>query len=279
MAVHSSRKTPTESPDSCRRQPWRVILLAGALGALLVAGFVPAARNSIADLLGELLEWTQGLGVWGPVAVAAFYVVACVFALPGSVLTLGAGLLFGVVKGTITVSIGSTLGACAAFIVGRSLARKWVEQKVSARGKFAAIDEAVGRQGFKVVLLTRLSPIFPFNLLNYGYGLTKVPFWKYALASWIGMLPGTVMYVYLGSATGSLAKIVGGEAKGGTAQQVFFWSGLAFAIVVAIVITRIARKALAQTVAGLDKHTRQLPGQNSASIVQTAGIQKGKGRI
>jgi len=141
------------------------------------------------------LQWTEGLGVWGPLFVGLFYVLACVLFIPGSVLTLGAGFLFKAVLGTITVSLGATAGACAAFLVGRTVARQWISRKIKGNRKFAAIDEAVGQEGFKIVLLTRLSPLFPFNLLNYAFGLTQVPLWKYALASWIGMLPGTVMYV------------------------------------------------------------------------------------
>jgi len=159
----------------------------------------------------------------------------------------GGRLLFGVFGGTITVSIGSTLGACAAFLVGRTVARKWIAEKVEKNKKFAAIDKAVGEQGFKIVLLTRLSPIFPFNLLNYAFGLTKVPFWHYALASWIGMLPGTVMYVYFGSAARSLAAVAAGEIEGGAAQQLFFWIGLVATILVAMFVTHVARKALKES--------------------------------
>ena len=153
----------------------------------------------VKDWLIAGLEWVQGLGAWGPAFVIIFYVLACVLFLPGSVLTIGAGFIFKLFVGTITVSIGSTLGACAAFFVGRTFGRDWIAGKIAGNKKFAAIDEAVGKEGFKIVFLTRLSPVFPFNLLNYAFGLTKVSFWKYAVASWIAMLPGTIMYVYLGA--------------------------------------------------------------------------------
>ncbi|HEX72269.1 MAG TPA: TVP38/TMEM64 family protein, partial [Candidatus Hydrogenedentes bacterium] len=160
------------------------------------------------------------------------------------IISLGAGFLFGVVVGTIAVSLGSTLGACAAFLVGRTVARDWVSQKVRGNAKFAAVSDAVAREGFKVVLLTRLSPVFPFNLLNYAYGLTEVPFWKYALASWIGMLPGTILYVYIGSTIGSMAQLAAGDVQGGTAQTVLKWVGFVVTVAVTVLITRIARKAL-----------------------------------
>ncbi|MBI5250425.1 MAG: FAD-containing oxidoreductase [Desulfomonile tiedjei] len=191
-----------------------------------------------------VLEWTKDLGVWGPIFLAGFYVLAAVLFLPGSVLTLGAGFLFGVPAGLATVWIGANLGACAAFLVGRTIAREWVAQKVKGNAKFAAIDEALGREGFKVVLLLRLSPVFPFDLLNYALGITKVSFRNYALASLIGMVPGTLMYVYFGSAARSLAEVAAGKVEGGIAGQAFFWFGLAATIAVALVVTRIARKSL-----------------------------------
>jgi uncharacterized membrane protein YdjX (TVP38/TMEM64 family) len=216
---------------------------------VIVLGLVSAAfLLPVKDWLIQALEWTEGLGAWGPVVVAAFYIVACVLFLPGSVITLGAGLLFGVLVGTITVSIGSTLGACAAFLVGRTVARDWVSGKVSRNEKFSAIDNAVGEQGLKIVLLTRLSPVFPFNLLNYAYGLTKIPFWQYAIASWVGMLPGTVMYVYFGAGLRSFAELAAGEVEGGPAQRIFFWFGLVATIVVTVFVTRVAQKALQREV-------------------------------
>ena len=176
--------------------------------------------------------------------MAAFYIVACVLLLPGGILTLAAGFLFGVVTGTITVSVGSTLGASAAFLVGRTFARDWVRKKVSNRPKFAAIDRAVGEQGFKIVLLTRLSPIFPFNMLNYAYGLTGVKLRQYFLASWIGMLPGTIAYCYIGSGLRSLTEVAAGQTEGGWVQRAFFWGGLVATLAVVVVVTRISQKAI-----------------------------------
>jgi uncharacterized membrane protein YdjX (TVP38/TMEM64 family) len=213
---------------------------------IIAAVFTGTKLLPVKDWLVRILEWTQGLGVWGPIFVAALYIVACILFFPGSVLTLGAGFIFKLLVGTITVSIGSTLGACAAFLVGRTVGRSWISGKIAASEKFAAIDNAVGRQGFKIVLLTRLSPVFPFNLLNYAFGLTKVSFVKYALASWIGMLPGTVMYVYFGAGLRSLADAAAGRVETGTAGRLFFWFGLVATIAVTIFVTRLARRALKQ---------------------------------
>jgi uncharacterized membrane protein YdjX (TVP38/TMEM64 family) len=217
--------------------------------AIIIVGVITGTIFlPVKDWLIRSLEWTQGLGIWGPMFVVAFYIVACILFLPGSILTLGAGFLFKVIGGTITVSIGSTLGACAAFLVGRTVARKWITGKVAKNAKFAAIDEAVAQQGFKIVLLTRLSPVFPFNVLNYAFGLTKISFWKYVLGSWIGMIPGTVMYVYFGAGLRSLADVAAGQVEKGIAGKLFFWFGLVATIVVTIFITRVASNALRDAV-------------------------------
>jgi len=172
------------------------------------------------------------------------YIVACVLMLPGSVLTMAAGAVFGVWLGLATVSVGSTLGACAAFLVGRFIARNWVSRWVGRRPAFAAIDRAVCAEGLKIVFLTRLSPLFPFNFQNYAYGLTGIPLWKYALASWTGMLPGAMMYVYIGSVLGAAA---GGDRSRTPTEWVLYAAGLAATVVVTIFITRIARRALGES--------------------------------
>ena len=159
-------------------------------------------------------------------------------------MTLGAGAVFGVVWGSIYVSIAATLGATCAFLVGRYLARNAVARKIEGNERFAAIDRAVANQGWKIVGLTRLSPVFPFTLLNYAFGITRVKLAHYVLASWIGMMPGTVMYVYLGS----LAKAASGERTRTTGEWVLYGVGLLATVVVTVFVTRIAKKALATTI-------------------------------
>jgi uncharacterized membrane protein YdjX (TVP38/TMEM64 family) len=217
------------------------------LGILLVAAlFVLARRFNVQDQVTDALEWIRGLGPAGPLIFLGIYVLATVLFLPGSILTLGAGVVFGLVKGAIICSISSTLGATCAFLVGRYLARGWVETKIDRNTRFKAIDAAVAREGWKIVGLTRLSPIFPFNLLNYAYGITKVSLRDYFLASWIGMMPGTILYVYMGALAGDLATLgtAGGAAT--TPQWVLRIVGLAATIAVTVYVTRIARKALAE---------------------------------
>jgi uncharacterized membrane protein YdjX (TVP38/TMEM64 family) len=175
------------------------------------------------------------------------YVLACVLMVPGSALTLGAGAVFGAMWGAIWVSIGSTLGAFASFLIGRFLARGWVEARLRDHPRFETLDAAVGREGWKVVGLLRLSPVFPFNLLNYSLGLTRVSWKEYLVASWLGMMPGTLLYTYLGSALG-MAVVSGSPAAGPrgdtTGERVLFAVGLVATVVVTWWVTRLARRAL-----------------------------------
>jgi len=221
------------------------LLLVALVVFLLLAGI---KYFHVQELLKKLLSWVADLGTWGPFIYIVIYILACVFFIPGSILTLGAGVLFGVIKGSIIVSIASTLGATCAFLVGRHIARDWVSKKIQSNPKFQAIDEAVAREGWKIVGLTRLSPVFPFNLLNYAYGLTRVSLRDYFFASWVGMLPGGIMYVYIGSLAGEIAKI-GGEGRSRTpAEWALYMVGLIATAAVTVYITRIARAALGKKV-------------------------------
>jgi uncharacterized membrane protein YdjX (TVP38/TMEM64 family) len=219
---------------------WKWLLYAVALVALVAA----ARYFHGQDLLSKALDWVGHLGPWGAVIFIALYVVATVLFVPGSVLTLGAGAVFGVVWGSVYVSIAATLGATCAFLVGRYLARDAIARKIEGNERFAAIDKAVAKQGWKIVGLTRLSPVFPFTLLNYAFGLTRVKLGHYMLASWIGMMPGTVMYVYLGS----LAKAASGERTRTTGEWVLYGVGLLATVVVTLFVTRLARRALARKI-------------------------------
>jgi uncharacterized membrane protein YdjX (TVP38/TMEM64 family) len=213
--------------------------------AVLLAG---AKYFGIQVQLVRLLDWIRGLGAWGPILFILIYIVACVLFVPGSLLTLGGGFLFGLKLGFICVSVGATLGAVCAFLVGRHFARGWVAGKVERNEKFKAVDDAVAREGWKIVLLTRLSPVFPFNLMNYAFGITRVSLRGYFLASWIGMMPGALLYVYLGSLAGSLTALNGARHDRTPAEWALYAIGLAATIAVTIFVTRIAKKALAERI-------------------------------
>ena len=218
------------------------LLLAAVVAAVVVTVFTVDIRA----LLREALAGLESLGAWGPVIFVLLYIVAAVLFVPGSALTLGAGALFGVGLGSVLVSAGATLGATAAFLVGRYLARDWVAKKIEGNAAFAALDRAVAADGWKIVGLTRLSPAFPFTLLNYAFGFTRVSLRDYVLASWIGMMPGTMMYVYLGS----LARAAG-ERSRTPDEWALYGVGLAATIVVTVFVTRLARAALAKRTAAV----------------------------
>ncbi len=229
------------------RKSIRFAILA-VLGAGLIASLLlPPVISCLADALGCV----ERSGVWGPVVLGVFYVVCCVFLVPGSIPTLTAGFLFGVFVGSFTAILGSTVGACAAFLVGRTMARGWIARRIARSRRFAAIDHMIGRHGFKVVLLSRLSPISPFVILNYLFSLTKVSFREYALGSLIGMIPGTVMFVYFGAGLRSLAEVTAyakGQLPPTPAERVLFWAGLAATVAIVVLLARLAHRALQRAV-------------------------------
>src|SRR6266404_1030 len=198
------------------RWKWGLYIVAGIALVLALKYF------HVQDLLKSALDWIGKLGPWGPVIFVGLYIVATVLFVPGSVLTLGAGAVFGVALGSVCVSISATLGATAAFLVGRYVARDAIARKVERNERFTTIDRAVADEGWKIVLLTRLSPVFPFTLLNYAFGLTRVKLSHYVFASWIGMMPGTVMYVYFGS----LVNVGAGHRQRTTGEWLLYGVGL-----------------------------------------------------
>ncbi|MDA0991246.1 MAG: TVP38/TMEM64 family protein [Verrucomicrobia bacterium] len=220
-------------------------LVAKSVVALVVIALVVWVfrRLGINAKLQQALQWIEGLGAVGPFVFCLVYILACVLFISGAILTLGAGAVFGLVQGTIYTSIASILGASAAFLVGRYLARDKIAKKIAGDAKFKAIDEAVAEEGWKIVGLTRLSPVFPFVLLNYAFGLTKVSFRHYVLASWIAMLPGTVMYVYIGAVIGDIAALDAERTKT-PAEWALLIVGLIVTMLVTVYVTRIAKRAL-----------------------------------
>jgi len=217
-----------------------------ALIVIIMALFLAMQFLPIQQLLGNFNTWVALMGVGGIFIFIGVYAVATVLLAPGSILTIGAGFAFGLWKGFLAVSAGSTLGAALAFLVARFIARDKVEAIAKGNDKFRRIDNAIGKQGAKLIFLLRLSPVIPFNISNYLYGLTSVKFWPYVLASWIGMIPGTFLYVYIGTASqAAVSAAASGEAvKHGWQYWALTSVGLAATVIVTIWITKIARDAL-----------------------------------
>ncbi len=211
---------------------WRPILLMGVVATVIVLSYV----LGIGEKLGELREWIQSLGALGPFVFILIYAGAVIAALPGSAVTIIAGAIFGSVVGVIVVSIASTVGASLAFLIGRYFARDATEKWLSKRDTFKKLDELTEKHGAIIVALVRIVPIFPFNLVNYGFGLTSVCFWTYVLWSWICMLPGTILYV-VGTDAVSQAII----------QKKAPWTligVLAFVAIILVILAKLARSRL-----------------------------------
>ena len=221
-----------------RRVSWKWIAAIAAVVALVVAVRVlPIGR-----WLAAFQEWVKGMGAAGMVLYGAVYIAAVVLFVPGIVLTLGAGFLFGLGRGVVLVSIASTIAAALAFLVARYFARATVERMAKKDPRFEAIDRAIGKEGWKVVALLRLSPLVPFSLSNYLYGLTSVRFWPYVATSWAAMLPATVLYVYLGAA----GRTIGQRGQRSPWEWALLAVGLAATAAVTVLLTRVAKRELAK---------------------------------
>lgn len=231
----------------------RIAMVVAAVVALFVVDRLAGGHgtSSLSTAAGwasgrvtDFALWVNGLGIWGPIAFMIGYAVATVALVPGSFLTLAGGAIFGLGWGTVYVLCTATVGSSGAFLISRYLARRAVERRFEGNLKLAAIDKAVGAQGLKIVTLLRLSPVFPFNLLNYGLGLTRVRLTDYLLAS-LGMVPGTFLYVCYGKAVGDVAALAAGErAVEGAQRWIVLGLGLVATFAVTAVVTRIARRAL-----------------------------------
>ena len=215
------------------------------VAAILVALFLKG--NDLAGLAPAFATWVESIGIWGPFVFATGYAIATVAMVPGLPLTLVAGAIFGLTTGIATVFIGASVGATLAFLVSRYVARSWVEQKLEGYEKFAAIDSAVGKKGMKIVMLLRLSPLVPFNLLNYALGLTSVRLREYVLAH-LAMLPATFLYVYYGHLAGTVAKVAsgaGGQRDGG------YYALLGLGLVATLILTTIIMRISTQVLSGI----------------------------
>ncbi len=231
-------QTSNSAPGARRISAAKIVVAAAILVFLFVMG------DDLARLLPAFATWVESLGIWGPFVFATGYAIATVAMVPGALLTLFAGAIFGLATGITTVFIGASVGATLAFLVSRYVARSWVERKLDGHEKFTAVDSAVGKEGLKIVVLLRLSPLFPFNLLNYALGLTSVPLRAYVLAH-LAMLPGTFLYVYYGRLAGAVAEVASGTgAQRDGAYYALFGLGLVATLVVTTIVTRIATRTL-----------------------------------
>jgi len=214
-------------------------VLAGIILVVALGWFLPVREWTLA-----LADYVRDAGALGVVVFVAAYVVATVALLPGSLLTLAAGFAYGPVVGLLIVSPASVLAATVAFLLGRTVLRGWVEGQLAAAPRARAIDRAVAKDSFRLILLLRLSPAVPFNILNYALGLSRASLGRYVLASFIGMLPGTFMYVYLGSLVTTAADLTGASGTASTGKLALTGIGLVATVAAVTLVTRTARRAV-----------------------------------
>ncbi len=198
----------------------------------------------MAHWLLSLVAWARQAGPAGAAVYGLGYVLGTLLFVPGSVLTLLAGFLYGLAGGLAVVVPSSLLGALLAFLLGRTVARAPVLRLIQRHRRFRAVDQAISAEAFRVVLLLRLSPVFPFNLLNYGLGVTGVSLRTYLLGTALGVLPGAVLYVYLGSLLTTATEALAGRPSAGWAGRLLFAAGLVATAAVVVLVSRAARRAL-----------------------------------
>jgi len=186
--------------------------------------------------LREFQAWVAHLGALGYVVYTLGYGVIGIF-FPASILTLGAGALFGVVGGTIVVVFGATMAAALAFLLARTILRKRVEAMAAKNPTFRAVDRAIAREGPKIVVLIRLSAVFPFLFVNYAFGLTGIRFAPYVVSTFFGILPTTVAFVYLGAAGAAVA-------TQHDARTIITLVGALVAVGVSVYVGRLAARAI-----------------------------------
>jgi len=218
----------------------KILIIIAVIAAIVTA----ALTLPLGSYLESALLWVEANKTFAWIVFALLYIAAIVLSLPASIFSLAAGYLFGLFQGWLLVIVTATLGATIAFIIGRSFLRDWVVSKAEKMKNFNSLDEAVSKKGFLIVFLTRLSPVFPFSLINYVYGITKIKLRDFSIATFIGIMPGSFLYVYLGSIASNLQNLFGGDIAQSPAQQWFKIGGLVATIIITVLITRIASKAL-----------------------------------
>ena len=218
----------------------RVRVLLGIAILVGLAGFyqtLPAGET-----INTLVARIEGLGPWAGAVFVLVYAAASVLLLPVWILTVAAGAVFGVARGSVLVLAGATLGALAAFALARTALRERIRRAARAYPSFETLDHAIAAQGGRIVFLVRLSPVFPFVYVNYLFGLTAIPARTYLVTTILGMIPATVVYVALGASAGAAA--TGDAETWSTARIVFTIVGAVAAVAVSFIVARIATRAV-----------------------------------
>ncbi|KAH9676354.1 SNARE associated Golgi protein family [Citrus sinensis] len=224
---------------------WASAFRIGVLFLLLAVLLVSCISLPIEKILKDFLIWIkQELGPWGPLVLIIAYVPLTVLAIPASILTLGGGYLFGLPLGVIADSVGATIGATAAFLIGRTFGRSFVISKLKNYPKFQAVAGAIQKSGFKIIFLLRLVPLIPFNILNYLLSVTPVHTGKYMLASWLGMMPSTFSLVYVGTTLKDLSDVTHGWNEISATRWVYMALGFVISVILMVCVAKVAKALL-----------------------------------
>ena len=234
---------PVPPPETQAAPPRSVVIVRVALVIVVITALALGGRY-IAPFIPQFARYVEGLGALGPLLFVVGYALATVAFVPGALLTLAAGAIFGLVKGVAIVFVGATIGSTLAFLISRHLTRAAVARRIEGNARFAAVNSAISADGRRIVFLLRLSPAFPFALLNYALGVTRISLADYLIAS-VGMLPGTVLYVYYGKLAGDVAALSSGASQTrGFGYYAVLAVGLLATVVVTTLVARTARNAL-----------------------------------
>ena len=222
---------------------WRIVIGIVLLLALVGVLFYFKGKFHVVNVV-SFLEWLEGLGAWAPFLFILIDMLAVVLVLPGVILTLGAGFMFGILRGSLYVLIGTTIGATIAFLIARYLFGEKATGFFLGHSKLKLVNDEFKRAGWKFVLLTRLVPFFPFKLSNYLFGLMQISLQDFILGVFFGIMPFTITNVYIGSLAADLATIGSRTASRSKMEWTIYGIGVIIAIVAVIYITLMARKAL-----------------------------------
>jgi uncharacterized membrane protein YdjX (TVP38/TMEM64 family) len=214
------------------------ILFVGCVLAVLV-------YFDVHDQVFDFLMWLDAQGAWAPVLFTLIMALVVVLVLPGVLFTTGAGFVFGVMKGTLCVVLGTTLGAGIAFLIARHLFGARATRFIMARAKMKLVSDDLAARGWKIVLLTRLVPFFPFKLSNYFFGLTRFTLRDFIIGTFFGIIPFSMFNAYLGSIAADIATLGVREEGRTPAEWALYGAGLVATIVVVLYLNRLARRALA----------------------------------
>ncbi|MED6132369.1 hypothetical protein PIB30_018394 [Stylosanthes scabra] len=260
---------------------WASVLTITVVVLIVSVAVASCFTSPVEKILKDFLIWVdRDLGPWGPLALVAAYIPLTILSVPPSVLTVGGGYLFGFTIGFLADSIGATIGAGVAFLLGRTIGRSLVISRLNDYPKFRDVAIAIQRSGFKIVLLLRLVPWLPFGLLNYLLSVTPVSLWEYTLASWLGMMPLTLALVYVGTTLKDISDVTHGWGALSKTHWAFIILSLVVSVILMICVTRVAKSALDKALAECEdnqdvdiegssnRYSQQLPTDSSADLNQ-----------